>query len=298
MQRTMAYILFSHMGAMGLLNWMQDEQYLKTQYYLKMHRKLNLDNPVTMNEKLQWLKIHDRKSCYCEYVDKYLVRDHIKRAVGSEVLIPLIGVWESPKDIDFNMLPNQFVLKCNHDSGGVIICKDKSKLDVNKTRRVLNRKQHKDYSLGNREWPYKNVHRCVLAEQYLEDGNKEGSIIDYKFYCFNGIPECVIACVDRTPKNAKFIYYDNEWNRLDYNFQTFEERNCKVCKPDNFSEMIDIAKKIAMYVDCAFIRVDLFNVNKKIYFGEITFYPHSGMDTTLRPEIDCYFGSKIRLPLE
>lgn len=296
MRKITFYDLYSHLGAWGFLNWIPDKMYLRIQFRLKLHRKLHLNDPKTLNEKLQWLKLNDRNPIYSEFVDKCKVRSHIEKALGKEYLIPLLGVWEKPEDIDFEQLPNEFVLKCNHDSGGVMICKDKARLNVHKVREILNKRLHRTYCWGNREWPYKNVHPMVLAEAYLKDNQEESSLTDYKFYCFSGKPDCVLACVDRRPGDAKFIYFDRSWNRLEYNYQTEEEKNREVPKPSNLEKMFDIAEKIAGYVGSPFLRVDLYNIDTRIYFGEATFYPHSGMDATLKPEIDSYFGSKVILP--
>lgn len=295
MRKITIYDIYSHLGARGYLNWIPDEQYLKIQYRLKLHRKLHLDAPKTMNEKLQWLKIHDRNPLYTELVDKYMVRRHIEKAIGRDILIPLLGVWEKPEDIDYNSLPDRFVLKCNHDSGGVIACKDKAALDIQDVTIKLKKKLQRAYSWGNREWPYKNVKPLVIAEEYIEDHSGQPGLTDYKFYCFNGEPDCVLACVDRRPGYAKFIFFNRNWERLDYNYQTEEEKNRIVPKPYNLDKMFKIAETIAKYVNSPFLRVDLYNVEGKIYFGETTFYPHSGMDATLNPEIDSKFGEKIKL---
>lgn len=295
MRKITAYDIYSHLGAGGYLNWIPDEQYLKIQYWLKLHRKLHLDVPKTMNEKLQWLKIHDRNPLYTELVDKYAVRRHIEKAVGNNILIPLIGVWDKPADIDYSTLPERFVLKCNHDSGGVIVCKDKVKLDIQSVAKELNAKLQRTYCWGNREWPYKNIKPKIIAEEFIEDHSGQSGLTDYKFYCFNGEPDCVLACVDRKPGYAKFIFFDRIWERLDYNYQTEEEKNRIVPRPDNLDEMFKTAEAIAKYVSSPFLRVDLYNVEGKIYFGETTFYPHSGMDATLKPEIDIKFGDRIIL---
>ncbi len=297
MRRITAYDLFSYFGARGLLNWIPDNEYLKIQYYLKLHRKLHLDTPKTMNEKLQWLKIHDRNPVYSELVDKYKVRSHIEKIVGKEVLLPLLGVWDKPEDICFKKLPNQFVLKSNHDSGGVVLCKDKTSLDFRAVIKKLNRKMHRNYYWGNREWPYKNVQRLVLAEEYIQDNYEESTLTDYKFYCFNGKPDFVLACVDRKPGYANFIFFDRNWNKMNYNFQTDEEEKRIVPKPINLEIMFEMAEKIAKYVNSPFLRVDLYNSQGKVYFGEITFYPHSGMDGTIKTEIDNMLGEKIKLPI-
>lgn len=298
MRKITPYDIYSHLGARGLLNWIPDDTYLKIQYRLKLHRKLHLDVPVTMNEKLQWLKLHDRNPLYTELVDKYAVRDHIEKAVGKDILIPLLGVWDKPEDIDYSKLPDRFVLKCNHDSGGVILCNNKAAFKIRAATDKLNEKLHRTYCWGNREWPYKNIKPKVIAEEFIEDHHGQTGLTDYKFYCFNGQPDCVLACVDRKPGSAKFIFFDKDWNRLDYNYQTEEEKNKIVPKPENLDDMFKTAETIAKYVKSPFLRVDLYNVDGKIYFGEVTFYPHSGMDASLKSETDHSFGEKISLPKE
>lgn len=293
MRKVTMYDVYSHLGAKGYLNWIPDEIYLKIQYRLKMHRKLHLDDPKTMNEKLQWLKIHNRNPFYTELVDKYTVRKHIEKAVDNDILIPLLGVWNEPEEIDFFTLPDRFVLKCNHDSGGVIVCKDKASLDIQAATRKLKANLKRNYSWGNREWPYKNIKPKIIAEEYIEDHSGQPGLTDYKFYCFNGEPDCVLACVDRKPGYAKFIFFDRNWKRLDYNNQSKEEETRIVPKPENLDEMFKTAEIIAQYVNSPFLRVDLYNVDGKTYFGEITFYPHSGMDTTLKLDSDIKFGDKI-----
>ena len=283
---------------LGLLNWIPDSEYLRIQFRLKMHKKLDLDMPVTMNEKLQWLKLHDHNPIYSELVDKYLVRTHIEKLLGSEYIIPLLGEWSNPAAIQFDRLPDQFVLKCNHDSGGVIICHDKRNLDIDKTISILQKRLKRKYCWGNREWPYMNVKPLVIAEEFIKDSRDKDELTDYKFYCFAGKPACVLACVDRTAKSANFIYFDRNWNRLNYNYQTEREKNRVVPKPGNLDRMFDVAETIAMYVNAPFVRVDLFSSNSKVYFGEITFYPHSGMDTTIKPGIDIMFGNMIKIPIK
>ena len=259
-----------------------------------MHRELDLSNPVTFNEKLQWLKLYDRRPEYTMMVDKYLVRDYIANKLGEEYLIPLLGVWDDPDEIDFDSLPDRFVLKCNHNSGlGMCICKDKSALNIKKVKADLRKGLKQDYYLTGREWPYKNVPRKIIAEKYMED-NTFHELRDYKFFCFNGVADCVMVCLGRSTGNTKFYFYDKEWKLCRYNILGKSIiGNGDVEKPDNISDMFAIAEKLSQGIP--FSRIDLYNVNQKIYFGEITFFPDSGFDSNLLPETDIYFGSKIHL---
>lgn len=176
----------------GIINWCSDEKYLAVRYWIKTGKKLDLNHPKTFNEKLQWLKLHDRNPLYTTLVDKYAVRDYIKEKLGEEYLIPLIeGPWTNAKDIDFDKLPDQFVLKCTHDSGSVVICRDKEKLDIKSAVRKLNKALKYNFYYAGREWPYKNVKPRIIAEKYMENESTDEDIInkgliDYKFYCFNG----------------------------------------------------------------------------------------------------------------
>lgn len=299
MRKVTAYSVFSGLGVRKFFNWMPDATYLKIQYRLKMGKKLNLKAPELMSEKLQWLKIHDRKPEYTMLADKYLVREHIAEVIGEDHLIPLLGVWEDPDSIDFDKLPDQFVLKCNHDSGGVVICREKSKLDQEAARKKLKERLGRVYCWGNREWPYQNIPRKVICEKYMTDSEGKSDLTDYKFYCCNGVADCVVACVERASGDPKFYFFDQDWKLLRYNEHSkAAPEGCTVPRPDNLEEMFEAANKLASSVDCPFLRVDLYSIEGKMYFGELTFFPHSGMDTELLPEIDRYFGDKIRLPIE
>ena len=179
-----------------LLDRMPDKPYLELMYWVNMDRKLDLKNPKTFNEKLQWLKLYNRRPEYTMMADKVLVRDYIAKTLGPEYLIPLLGVWDDPDEIDFDKLPDRFVLKCNHNSGlGMCICKDKSKLDIEKVRADLREGLKQDYYLTGREWPYKDIPRKILCEQYMEDASLE--LKDYKFFCFNGVPRYCQVIADR-----------------------------------------------------------------------------------------------------
>ena len=280
----------------GLFARMDDEAYLKMAYKHKFKKELDLENPVTFSEKLQWLKLHDRKPEYTTMVDKYGVREFIANKIGEEYLIPCLGVWDRFEDIDFDKLPNQFVLKCTHNSGGVVVCTDKKKLNRKKVARNFNSKLRRDYYKSGREWPYKNVPRKIICEQYMVDSANQDSLTDYKFFCFNGVADCVMVCLDRFSGDTKFYFFDKNWElkRLNIRGKNAPE-GFTIPKPICMDEMFAIAEKLS--VGMPFSRIDLYECNGKIYFGEITFFPASGFDTNLLPETNQYFGEMIDLSM-
>lgn len=286
--------LFSMLGSKGLLNWMPDELYIKIKYKLSMGYWPDLKNPQTFNEKLQWLKLYDRNPLYTQLVDKYAVRQYIADKIGEEYLIPLVGgPWKNADEIDFDALPEQFVLKCNHDSGGVIVCKDKSKLDVEAAKRKLNKRLRVNYYYANREWPYKNVEPCIIAEQYM--GNHGTDLSDYKWYCFDGETKFLLITEDRNNEGelTKFNYFDMDYTALPfYNSGPHSTELPK--KPKGFAQMKAIAEKLGQ--GFPHIRVDLYEAGDKIFFGELTLYDSSGMEKYDPPEWDKTIGSWLTLP--
>lgn len=279
----------------GVYDNMQDEALLNRKYEAIFGKRLNLDNPQTFNEKLQWLKLYDRNSEYTIMVDKYKVRDYIKEKIGEEYLIPLIGVWDNPDDIDFDALPDKFVLKCNHNSGlGMCICKDKSKLNIENVKSELKKGLAQDYYLTGREWPYKNVPRKIIAEKYMTDTSDSSDFTDYKFFCFNGYVDCVMVCLERSSGDTKFYFFDSNWNlkRLNTRGKNAPD-GFTISKPSQMDKMFEIAAKLSKGLP--FVRIDLYQSNDHIYFGEITFFPDSGFDANLLPETDKYFGNLIHL---
>lgn len=281
------------LGTKGFLFWMPDRMYLKWMYYSVFGKKLNLVNPHTYNEKLQWMKLYDRNPLYTKLVDKYRVRAFVEEKIGSEYLVPILGHWDNPEDIDFDALPNQFVLKCNHDSGSIIICTDKSNFDTNaaivKLRKCL---QHGTYKYW-REWPYKNVRPCVIAEEYLID-DECGELRDYKFFAFNGKVKCLFIATNRQDKSkpTAFDFFNEEYEHLDLRHG---HPNADVIpqKPKNFDKMITLAEQLS--VGFPQVRIDFYEVNGRIYFGEFTFFHHAGF-VPFDPEIwDEIFGSWIDL---
>ena len=277
-----------------MLNWMPDKMYLKIMYWANMHKKLNLNSPKTFNEKLQWLKLYDRNPEYVRMVDKCEAKNYIAEVLGEQYIIPTLGIWEHFEDIDFIKLPNQFVLKCVHDSGGLVICKDKSKLNLETAKKTINSSLKTNYYWNGREWPYKNIRPRIIAEQYMEDSELH-ELRDYKFFCFNGNVESVMVCMERNTGSPKFYFFDKEWNLKKYNKRGKDApEGFTLPKPKCMDDMFYIAEKLSKGIP--YVRVDLYCINKKIYFGEMTFYPDSGFDANLLPESDAYWGKMLVLP--
>lgn len=272
-----------------------DKIYLKIMFHSIMGKKLNLKYPKTFNEKLQWLKIYDHKLEYVRMVDKYEVKKFIADILGEEYLIPTLGIWENFDDIDFEMLPNQFVLKCTHNSGGVVICKDKSNLDINSTRREINKSLNSNFYWYGREWPYKNVRRRIIAEKYVVPENS-CELRDYKFMVFNGQVKCSFVCSERYSRDGlKLDFFDNNWNHMPVE-RYYKNSTNKIDRPHYLHEMTKISEKIARNINVAFVRVDLYETKDQIYFGEITFFPGSGYEKFSPEKWDYTFGSWIKLP--
>lgn len=273
-------------------SYLDDELYLKKFFKKVFHYELNLENPKTYNEKLQWLKLYDRKPLYTQLVDKVLVRDYVKEKIGDDFLIPLIGIWERPEDIDFDALPTKFVLKCNHNSGlGMCICKNKNELNKQETIKGLQAGLNEDFYLRGREWPYKNVKRKIIGETYLED--KSGvELMDYKLFCFDGHFKVLLICSDRHTKLSN-DWYDENLNHLPC-VNGPKNRKSPIIMSSKIHEMIKIAEILTAGIPQA--RVDFYDLNGKIYFGEITLFESSGLSPFKPKQYDLIFGSYINLP--
>lgn len=272
-----------------------DKIYLSLRHYLAFGKKMNWENPQTFNEKMQWLKLYDRRPEYTIMVDKVKAKDYVASIIGEEYIIPTIGVWDSADDIDFENLPNRFVIKCNHNSGtGMYICKDKSKMNADMVRAGLRRGLKENYFLNNREWPYKDVPRKIIAEQFMED-YKTGELRDYKFFCFDGVVRGLFIATGRS-KGDHFVCFDF----FDANFNHLPVKhghpNAKVMpeKPATFEEMKRIASILSKGIPS--VRIDLYEINGKVYFGEITFTHWGGFMKFDPPEWDAIFGGWINLP--
>lgn len=277
---------------LGLVH-IKDDLFLKAKYDVLMGKKLRLKKPKDFNEKLQWLKLNDRNPQYTLMVDKYEVKKYIENKIGKKYIIDTLGVWKNFNDINFDSLPNQFVLKCTHDSGGVVICTNKKKFDIDDAKKTINKSLNINYYYNSREWPYKNVKPRIIAEKYIVDEN-ENELKDYKFFCFNGKVKFFKVDFDRFI-NHHANYYDIELNLLPFGEKDYlpdiEKKNIW---PDNIKEMIDLAEKLAE--DITFVRVDFYNVNGKIYFGELTFYPAAGFGMFEPDEWDEKIGDMLILP--
>ena len=285
-------LLFLTLGHREWFNWMSDEQYLKISFWARMGKKLNIDHPETYSEKIQWMKLHDRNPLYTKLVDKFEVKPLVAEKIGDEYIIPTIGVWDNVDQIDFDSLPNQFVLKCTHDSGGLVICKDKSKLNVDAAKKKLASCLKHSFYWGMREWPYKDVKPRVIAEQYMED--ETGELRDYKFFCFDGEVKALFIASDRTKNvETKFDFFDENFNHLPF---TNGHPNAEVppTKPVCFEEMKRLAAVLSKGIPQ--VRVDFYEIRGKVYFGEMTFFHWSGMTPFVPEEWDYKFGSWIKLP--
>lgn len=271
-----------------------DAKYLKKLFKLRMGKALNLDNPKTFNEKLQWLKLYNRKPEYTRMVDKYEAKRYVADIIGEEYIIPTLGVWERFEDINFDALPNQFVLKTTHGGGntGVVICKDKNTFDILKAKKKLEASLKQDIYISLREWPYKNVKRRIIAEEYVADSN--GELNDFKFFCFNGKPKVMLFATERNSKTGVcFDYFDMEFNHLPFE-QGGPNSKQLLTRPEAMADMIQIAKSLSRNIPQ--VRVDLYNVDGRIFFGEMTFFDSSGMAEFNPQEWDRIFGDWIELP--
>ena len=273
--------------------FLSDKTYLKIMFKYFFDKNLDFATPKTFNEKLQWLKINNRCPEYSTWVDKVEVRDYISQKIGEEYLIPCLGVWNDVDSIDFDKLPNQFVLKCNHNSGkGMCICKDKSKLNIKEAKSKLKKGLRENYFYSGREWPYKNVTKRIIAEEYMGE-----ALNDYKFQCFNGNIDNVLVCRNRFSANGvEYYYFDANWNYLPYSKQFDESFNdFDSLKPTSFDLMKEIVQKLSYGIPE--VRVDLYDLNGKVYFGELTFFTQSGFDTTITELADIEMGKHLILPI-
>lgn len=269
-----------------------DKLYLTLLYQVKTGKKMNWKNPQIFNEKLNWLKLYDRRSEYIKMADKYEVRDYIREKLGEEYLIPLLGVWDSVEDIDFSSLPKQFVLKCTHDSASVVICKDKETFNQEAAKRKLDKALKTNYFYPSREWPYKNIVPRIIAEQYMVD-ESEIELKDYKIYNFSGVPELIQVDFGRFTKHERNLY-TTKWEYIDEQIEYPTDRNRLISKPENLEEMLSCARKLSEGIPS--VRTDFYSINGKVYFGEITFYQEAGFGRFESEEYERKLGNLIKLP--
>ena len=271
-----------------------DKLYLSLRFKSRFGRYPNFRDPKTFSEKIQWLKLYDRKPQYTTMVDKYEVKKYVADLIGEQYIIPTLGVWNDFNKINFDALPNQFVLKCTHDSGGLVICRDKTKLDIEKARKKINECLKRNFYYTGREWPYKNVKPRIIAEQYMEDSDTE-ELRDYKFFCFDGVVRAMFIASERQSENdeTKFDFFDENFNHLPF---TNGHPNADVppSKPACFDQMKQLASQLSKGIP--HLRVDFYEVDGKIYFGELTFSHWSGLMPFKPEEWDYKFGSWIKLP--
>ena len=273
-----------------------DETYLKLMHRLELRRKLDLENPQTYNDKLQWLKLYCHRPEFTMMADKVAVKSFVAEKIGPEYVATLFGVWDRVEDIEWERLPQRFVLKTNHDSGnyGVVICKDKATFDRAKAENRLKASLHRNTFLLGREWPYKNIPRKVFAEEYIEDKGRD-ELLDYKFYCFDGKVKIVfIASGRQSLKEVCIDYYDEECNHIDGLRQSHPNAPEPPARPLHFDLMKQLAEKLSEGIP--HVRVDFYEADGKVYFSEMTFFPYGGW-TAFRPEeYDYKLGSFIKLP--
>ena len=288
----------------GFFKSWDDERYLKREYFAQTGKVLNLNPPVTFNEKLQWLKLHDRNPLYTTLVDKYTVKDWVAERIGKEHIIPTLGVWDKFDDIDFSKLPEQFVLKCTHDSGGLVIVTDKlaflknekgnGQIGIKSARKIINKFLRRKYFYIHREWPYKNVKPRIIAEKYMVD-EKTSELRDYKFFAFNGLVKALFIATDRQNPNeeTKFDFFDADFRHLDIH-NGHPNADIPPAKPERFEEMKAMAAKLSEKFPQ--LRVDFYEVNGSAYFGELTFSHWAGLKLFEPESWDKTFGDWIKLP--
>ena len=287
---------FSVFSSRGFYKKLSDEQFLRKKYKVKMRKEINLENPETFTEKLQWLKLYDRKPIYTQMVDKHGAKQYVADRIGEEHIIPTLGVWKSFDDIDFDSLPNQFVLKCTHDSGGLVICRDKSKLDKNAARAKINRSMKRNYYYLSREWPYKNVEPQIIAEKFMSDEINGSSLMDYKFYCFNGEPKFLYissGLEDHSTAHISFVTLD--WEFAPFHRKDFAPFDVLPEKPTKFDDMLAYCRELSS--GHSFLRVDLYQINGEVYFSELTFSPCGGFMPLKETEYDKILGDMLTLPI-
>lgn len=278
---------------LDMMSFLPDRVVIPIQFRLTMHKRLDLKNPQTMNEKLQWLKLNDHDSSHVRLVDKYRVRKYVKEKLPELKLIPLLGKWDRYEDIDFDSLPNRFVIKCNHDSGSIKVVRDKSKINHDEFRTFFaDRLKNNPYTYG-REWPYKHIKPCIIVERLMVE--EDGSLpVDYKFFCFNGKVDTVMICTGRGTSVQRFYFFDKQWKLHKYNKSAQElPDDFQIEKPEGIDALFELTSKLSEGE--TFVRIDFYLINKTPYFGEFTFYPASGFDNNIVPWADEYLGSLMDL---
>lgn len=298
--------VFVSLSGRNYLKFIPDKTCISILYRIHTHKKLNVDNPLTFSEKLQWLKLYDHNPRYTQLVDKYEGKEIVKSLIGEEHIIPTLGVWDKFEDIDFDSLPNQFVLKCTHDCGGLVVCKDKEKLDIEAARRKIVPCLKRNYYWAAREWPYKNVKPRIIAEEYKTDSHVVGNpaldgsadgLLDYKFYCFDGKPKFLYVAFANMKNGVKkdlLSFFDLNWEPTPFYRLDHQPLPFKIAKPEKLEEMIEIARKLSAGIP--FVRADMYYLDNQVYFSELTFTPGSGFGPFNPDEWERKMGDWITLP--
>lgn len=274
-----------------LRHW-DDERYLRLHYFIRFGKRLDLHNPQSYNAKLQWLKLNHRVPGQWKLVDKYEVKDIVAGLVGEDYVIPTLGVYESFEQIDFDALPSAFVLKCTHDSGGVVVVRDREEMDLSAVRAKLLRSMARNYYYNGREPEYLEIRPRIIAEPFLHD-EERGQLLDFKFFCFDGEVRAMFVASDRSSGHVKFDYFDTEFRRLDLQ-QHYPNSKVLPEKPKRFHEMLELSRELSK--GHPHVRVDLYEVNGKVYFGELTFYHFSGLHPFHPASWDMEWGNWLKLP--
>lgn len=277
----------------GINHFMSDEDFIKKQYFLKTGRVLNLDNPTRFNEKLQWLKLYNRKPLFTIMVDKYAVKEYLEPIIGSKHIVPLLGVWNKFEDIDFNSLPDKFVIKTTHGCGGMYICREKSKFDVNAAAKDIRKALKRNYYYNCREWPYKDVKPRIIAEKYLQDGEMLNLNV-YKIFNLSGKPTLIQSIQNDKTKYETIDYFDTEWNLLDLR-QNYQNSKYPLPRPETLEKMLELSAKCS--AGFPFLRTDWYEVNKEVFFSEFTFFSDAGHEAFYPDEWDERLGALIDLSL-
>lgn len=273
------------------LSFLPDRAYIQLYYFVRFHRLCDFTNPKTYNEKLQWLKLYDHNPAYSNMVDKAEAKQIAASVIGEEHIIPTLAVWDSVKEIDFNKLPESFVLKCTHDSEGVVVVPKKEELDWTSAKTKLSTALSKSFYPIGREWPYLGVKPRIIAEQYMED-SELGELRDYKFFCFDGEPKAMFVASGRGVGATRFDFFDMDFNRLPIR-QHYPNTDGDITRPKTFDQMLEAARKLSAGIP--HVRIDFYEVDGHMYFGEYTFYHFSGFMPFDPPEWDQIFGDWITL---
>lgn len=279
----------------NFFRWLPDKPYLQLLYRFKMGHRLDLKNPKTFTEKIQWLKLYNRKPEYTLMVDKYAVKKYVADIIGEKYIIPTLGVWDKPEDIDWDALPNEFVLKTTHGGGGggVVICRDKLTLNHAETIAKLNQSMSSDIYAGLREWPYKNVPHRIIAEKFIAPEKGKSDLIDYKIYCFNGEPKLIMTADGRFSGDKRFGYYDTNWKSVNITWGA-PRPDKDLPRPEQLPQMLQVASQLSKGIP--HVRIDLYNIRGNVMFGEITMFDSSGLEVITPDNMDAYLGSLIKLP--